>query len=102
MKVATFGHGGDGNLHVTIQYRKKNFAELQDAHELLGEIYRKTVDMGGKLTGEHGVGITVKDYMGLQMSETELDLMRRVKEAFDPKGLLNPGKMLPDREGIPG
>ena len=98
VKVGTFGHGGDGNLHVTIQYRKKNFAELQEAHELLGEIYRKTVDMHGKLTGEHGVGITAKNYMRLQMSRAELDLMRHIKSAFDPKGLLNPGKILPDEE----
>ncbi|HEY3276550.1 MAG TPA: FAD-linked oxidase C-terminal domain-containing protein [Syntrophorhabdaceae bacterium] len=98
VKVATFGHGGDGNLHVTIQYRKKNFAETEEAHELLGEIYRKTVSMGGKLTGEHGVGITAKNYMNLQMSRTELELLKRVKNAFDPKGLLNPGKIFPDSD----
>jgi glycolate oxidase len=102
VKLATFGHGGDGNLHVTIQYRKKNFGELQEAHELLEEIYRKTVNMGGKLTGEHGVGITVKNYMGLQMSEAEITLMRHIKSAFDPKGLLNPGKILPDIEDASG
>ena len=102
LRVATFGHGGDGNLHVTIQYRKKNFGELREAYELLEEIYRKTVDMGGKLTGEHGVGITVKTYMTIQMSEAELELMRHIKSAFDPKGLLNPGKVLPDREDTCG
>jgi glycolate oxidase len=96
VNVATYGHAGDGNLHVTIQYRKRNFAELQEANELLGEIYRKTVDMQGKLTGEHGVGITVKDYLGLQMTPDEIGLMKRVKHAFDPKGLLNPGKIFPD------
>jgi glycolate oxidase len=98
VKVATFGHGGDGNLHVTIQYRKKNFAETVEAHELLGEVYRRTVAMGGKLSGEHGVGITAKNYMGLQMSGAEIDLMKRIKFAFDPKGILNPGKIFPDPE----
>jgi len=102
VKVATFGHGGDGNLHVTIQYRKNNFGELREAYELLEEIYKKTVNMGGKLTGEHGVGITVKNYMGIQMSEAELDLMRHIKSAFDPKEILNPGKILPDKENAPG
>ena len=102
VKVATFGHAGDGNLHVTIQYRKKNFAELEDAHDLLGAVYGKTVEMGGKLTGEHGVGITVKEYMGLQMSGAEIALMKRVKAAFDPKGILNPGKIFPDEEGGTG
>lgn len=96
VNVATYGHAGDGNLHVTIQYRKRNFAELEEANELLGEIYRKTVEMEGKLTGEHGVGITVKDYLGLQMTTEEISLMKRIKSAFDPKGLLNPGKIFPD------
>ena len=96
VNVATYGHAGDGNLHVTIQYRKGNFVELQEANELLGEIYRKTVEMEGKLTGEHGVGITVKDYLGLQMTADEIGLMKRIKHAFDPKGLLNPGKIFPD------
>ncbi|SPD76053.1 Glycolate oxidase subunit GlcD [uncultured Desulfobacterium sp.] len=96
VKVATFGHAGDGNLHVTIQYLRGNFSELEEAHELLGEIYRKTIEMGGKLTGEHGVGITAKDYMTIQMTPVEIDLMKRVKYAFDPKGLLNPEKIFPD------
>ena len=96
VNVATYGHAGDGNLHVTIQYRKGNFGELQEANELLGEIYQKTVEMQGKLTGEHGVGITVKDYLGLQMTPHEIGLMKRIKHAFDPKGLLNPGKIFPD------
>lgn len=99
VKVATFGHAGDGNLHVTIQYRKRNFAELEEANELLGDIYRKAIEMGGKLTGEHGVGITAKDYMKIQMSPTEIALMKRIKYAFDPKGILNPGKIFPEESG---
>jgi glycolate oxidase len=98
VKVATYGHAGDGNLHVTIQYRRKSFSELQEANDLLAEIYIKTVGMQGKLTGEHGVGITVRDYMSLQMSKTEIDLMKRIKAAFDPKGILNPGKIFPEDE----
>ena len=94
--IATYGHAGDGNLHVTIQYRKGNFAEMAEARELLGEIYGKTVQMGGKLTGEHGVGLTAKEYLSIQMTPVEIALMRRIKGAFDPKGLLNPGKIFPD------
>ena len=99
VNIATYGHSGDGNLHVTIQYRKRNFAETEEAYELLGEIYRRTIGMGGKLTGEHGVGLTAKNYMSIQMGATEIELMKRIKKAFDPKGLLNPQKIFPD-EGM--
>jgi glycolate oxidase len=97
VRIATYGHAGDGNLHVTIQYLKRNFSELAEAHELLGEIYRRAIEMGGKLTGEHGVGLTAKDYMTAQMGPGEIALMKRVKQAFDPKGLLNPGKIFPEK-----
>ncbi len=93
LRIATYGHAGDGNLHVTILYRRRNFAELDEAYRLLEEIYRETIDMGGTLTGEHGVGLTVMDYLPLQLGGDALLLMKRIKDAFDPKGLLNPGKI---------
>ena len=96
IRIATFGHAGDGNLHVTIMHRRRNFAELDEAYSILETVYKKTVEMGGSLTGEHGVGITVKDYLGLQMSDAEIALMKRIKGAFDPKGILNPGKIFTD------
>ncbi len=96
INVATFGHAGDGNLHITIQYRKRNFEETYQAYNVLEEVYKKTIAMSGKLTGEHGVGITAKNYMKLQMADPEIELMKRIKYAFDPKGLLNPEKVFPD------
>jgi glycolate oxidase len=96
VRIASFGHAGDGNLHVTIMYRKRNFEESLEANELLEEIYRQTVAMKGRLTGEHGVGITAMPYMSIQLKPAEIALMKRIKAAFDPKGLLNPGKIFPD------
>jgi glycolate oxidase len=96
VNLATYGHAGDGNLHVTVQYRKGNFAQTAEARELLDRIYEEAIAMGGKLTGEHGVGLTAKNYMVIQMTAAELALLKRVKTAFDPRGLLNPGKIFPD------
>ncbi len=93
LRIATYGHAGDGNLHVTILYRRRNFTELHEAYSLLEKIYRKAIEMGGSLTGEHGVGLTVMDYLPLQLTGEALPLMKRIKDAFDPKGILNPGKI---------
>jgi len=100
LRIATYGHAGDGNLHVTILYRRRNFAELDEAYHLLEKIYRKTIDMGGSLTGEHGVGLTVMDYLPMQLTGETLPLMKRIKDAFDPKGLLNPGKIFKESDGM--
>jgi len=96
IKIATYGHAGDGNLHVTILHRRRNFAELEEAYRLLELIYKETISMGGSLTGEHGVGLTVMDYLPMQMKGEALPLMRRIKCAFDPAGILNPGKIFKD------
>jgi len=96
IKIATYGHAGDGNLHVTILHRRRNFSELEEAYRLLELIYRETIAMGGSLTGEHGVGLTVMDYLPMQMGGEALPLMRRIKAAFDPRGILNPGKIFTD------
>ncbi len=96
IKIATYGHAGDGNLHVTILHRRRNFSELEEAYRLLELIYRETIAMGGSLTGEHGVGLTVMDYLPMQIGGEALPLMRRIKAAFDPRGILNPGKIFTD------
>ncbi|MEN6615693.1 MAG: FAD-linked oxidase C-terminal domain-containing protein [Syntrophorhabdus sp.] len=96
IKIATYGHAGDGNLHVTILHRRRNFAELTEADALLEAIYRETIAMGGSLTGEHGVGLTVMDYLPMQIKAETIGIMRRIKDAFDPAGLLNPGKIFKD------
>ena len=93
LEVATYGHAGDGNLHITIIYHKSSFDELVNANELLERFYKEAIKLGGSLTGEHGVGITASPYLKLQLGENEIELLKKIKNAFDPKGILNPGKM---------
>ncbi len=89
-----YGHLGDGNLHVNImkeQMSDENWAT--HVPEGIGEIFKLTVSLGGTLSGEHGIGIAKKPYMPIAMREANLEVMRGIKRAFDPKGILNPGKI---------
>lgn len=89
-----FGHLGDGNLHVNIL--KENISEEAwetKIPEGIGEIFKLTVNLGGTLSGEHGIGIAKRPYMSIALSETNLNLMRGIKKVFDPNGILNPGKI---------
>ena len=91
--IVNFGHAGDGNIHVNIMASKEDPAHARRADGLLGEIFRKVLEMGGTISGEHGVGLTKVDYIGMEVGEQELDLMRGIKARFDPKGIMNPGKV---------
>ena len=89
-----FGHLGDGNLHVNIL--KESIGEEDWENKIpegIGEIFKLTVQLGGTLSGEHGIGITKKPYMPIAMGEVNLNLMRGIKKVFDPNGILNPGKI---------
>lgn len=92
-----YGHAGDGNLHVNII--KGNMSDEDWNSKLkdgIREIFELTVKLGGTLSGEHGIGLVQREYMPLKYSEVHFNLMRGIKNAFDPKGILNPGKMIPD------
>ena len=94
-----YGHAGDGNLHVNIV--KEGMSEHQWNHELkhgIREIFQLCTQLGGTLSGEHGIGYVQREYMDIPFSKAPLGLMHRIKQAFDPKGLLNPGKVLPDQD----
>ena len=93
--VANVFHAGDGNLHPLIMYDINKPGDLEKAEEFGAEILRLCVEVGGVLTGEHGVGVEKRDLMGEMFSETDLDQQQRVKCAFDPDSLLNPGKVFP-------
>ena len=99
--VANIFHAGDGNLHPLILYNANDPIELERAELCGAEILRLCVELGGCLTGEHGVGIEKRDLMPLQFSPLDLAQQKRVRAAFDPLSLLNPGKVFPLEEGPP-
>jgi glycolate oxidase len=91
--VGTFGHMGDGNLHPTFLTDERNTEEMARVHEALEDIVTKTLALGGTITGEHGVGLAKKAWLRRQVGENSHDLMREIKRAWDPRNLLNPGKI---------
>jgi glycolate oxidase len=95
LRVANVFHAGDGNLHPLILYDANNPGELERAEEFGADILRFCVAVGGVLTGEHGVGVEKRDLMPVMFDEVDLDQQQRLKCAFDPGGLLNPGKVFP-------
>jgi glycolate oxidase len=95
LAVANVFHAGDGNLHPLILYDANKPGEVERAEEFGSDILRLCVEVGGVLTGEHGVGVEKRDLMGTMFDETDLAHQQRVKCAFDPDGLLNPGKVFP-------
>lgn len=94
--VANVFHAGDGNLHPLILYDANKPGELEKAEEFGADILRLCVKVGGVLTGEHGVGVEKRDLMGEMFSQVDLDTQIRLKVAFDPQALLNPGKVFPN------
>jgi glycolate oxidase len=101
LKVANIFHAGDGNLHPLIMFNANDPASLAAAEKFGAEILTLCVEVGGCLTGEHGVGVEKRDLMGVQFTAAELDQQRRIKTAFDPAWLLNPGKVFPLQESLP-
>jgi glycolate oxidase len=97
IRAVCYGHAGDGNLHVNIL--KMDMTDEQWNTQLdpaIREIFELTVSLGGLISGEHGIGWVQKEYLPIAISESELAIMKRIKEAFDPSGILNPGKIFPD------
>ncbi len=84
---------GDGNLHPTFLTDERDADEMERVHQALDDIVDRTLALGGTITGEHGVGLAKKPWLRQQMGDASFDLMRQVKRALDPKGLLNPGKI---------
>ncbi len=93
LATPTFGHAGDGNLHVHIMYNRGSAEEGRRAKAGIKRLMQKVIDLGGVITGEHGIGLAKAPFLAMQHSPSEIAAMRAVKEALDPKGILNPGKI---------
>ncbi|WP_457597654.1 glycolate oxidase subunit GlcD [Hydrogenimonas sp.] len=93
VKIPCFGHTGDGNVHTNVMVDGSDSEQLEIGHKAIEEIFRITVDLGGTLSGEHGIGLSKAPFMHLAFTEAELRLFRNLKRAFDPNNILNPGKM---------
>jgi len=94
LNIGTFGHAGDGNLHPTILTDARDKEEMERVHKAIDEIFAKAVELGGTLSGEHGIGMAKAKYMSLEFNEASLEAMRAIKNALDPEGLFNPGKLI--------
>jgi glycolate oxidase len=95
LRIGNVFHAGDGNLHPLICYDERVAGESERAVEVAAEILTYCIDAGGSLTGEHGIGADKSMYMTKMFSADDLAVMQRVRVAFDPQGLCNPGKVFP-------
>jgi glycolate oxidase len=95
LTMVTFGHAGDGNIHFNIMLDQGDKQAVNKAEAAVRELFEHTVSLGGTISGEHGVGITKAPYLHMELGGPAIALMKRIKAAFDPKGILNPGKIFP-------
>jgi glycolate oxidase len=105
LPIPAFGHVGDGNIHVNLMVPHDDAAAVQRALAAEAELMRGVVALGGAISGEHGIGFAKARYVGLELQPDVLALMKRIKQAFDPNGILNPGKIFPDdvaASNVPG
>jgi glycolate oxidase len=93
LRIGTFGHMGDGNLHPTFLTDERNKDEMHRVEEAFREIFDEAIRLGGTITGEHGVGLAKKGFLPKFAGEAQMRVMRELRRALDPQGILNPGKM---------
>jgi FAD/FMN-containing dehydrogenase len=95
LRIPCFGHAGDGNIHVNIMVDPADGDGLSRAHAAERTLFEGVVALEGSISGEHGIGFTKAQFVGLELSPDEIALMKRLKLAFDPHNVLNPGKIFP-------
>ena len=96
VRIVSFGHAGNGNIHVNLLGDLDDAAVAGRMHRCLADVFQAVLRLGGTLSGEHGIGFEKKEYVGLEIEPATLAMMRRIKEQFDPAGILNPGKLFPE------
>ncbi|HEV3157176.1 MAG TPA: FAD-linked oxidase C-terminal domain-containing protein [Candidatus Baltobacteraceae bacterium] len=100
LEIPIYGHAGDGNLHPNILCDRSNGEEMLRVREAAREIFETAIALGGTLSGEHGIGLLKKQFMEMDLGIPTLALMRRIKDAIDPLGIMNPGKIFPEPGGV--
>ncbi|MGH7661953.1 MAG: FAD-binding oxidoreductase, partial [Vulcanimicrobiaceae bacterium] len=98
--IPVFGHAGDGNLHPNILCDRSEPEEMKRVREAAREIFEAAVALGGTLSGEHGIGLLKKQFMEMDVGPEALRVMKAIKAALDPLGIMNPGKIFPDAGGV--
>lgn len=93
--IVNFGHAGNGNIHVNLLADPDDKQQMRVIDDCLNEVFALVLELDGTLSGEHGVGLVKKEYVGLEIEPATLEMMRRIKAQFDPRGILNPGKFFP-------
>jgi glycolate oxidase len=99
LEIPLFGHIGDGNLHPNILCDRRDPEEMARVTAAATEIFEAAVALGGTLSGEHGIGLLKKQFLEMDLGPDAIALMRRIKDAIDPRGIMNPGKVFPDPGG---
>jgi glycolate oxidase len=95
LPMVIYGHAGDGNLHPNVLFDRRKASDVRSVERVVEEIFVIAVELGGTLSGEHGVGLTKQPYLEMAIERVALDLMHKIKRALDPKCILNPGKIFP-------
>lgn len=93
VSINTFGHAGDGNLHVTFMCDSRNTEQMERVEKAVDELFEQTLKLGGTLSGEHGIGVTKSKYLEWEVGKEGIRMMKKIKSAFDPDNIVNPGKI---------
>ena len=102
MEVVVFGHAGDGNLHPNVLCDKRDQEEMKRVEQAVGEIFEAAIELGGTLSGEHGIGTMKAPFLESELGPVGMNMMKRIKGSWDPNGIMNPGKIFPGKRAEAG